>query len=208
MGKEEYAMKKIIGLSMIMIAFLSCVHRQDSFVEQDSLVDLTCPVSNQDLDTLFNGIDYVLLRHGKDNNGHYCFVFQNGRRCLINYEDNYFVDVEESGVDSIRHSLTKEHVFFEERYGCNVEQLKAVIFFCSENNFYSVQKHDDDTHSYTCRTYRSIFFYSKDTSLYIKGKYIELGNHWYTPRKMIEIIQYERQLYERQLKESAHNTNP
>ena len=68
-------MKKIIGLSMIMIAFLSCVHRHDSLVEQDSLVDLTCPVSNQDLDTLFNGIDYVLLRHGKDNNGHYCFSY-------------------------------------------------------------------------------------------------------------------------------------
>ncbi|MBR5027795.1 MAG: hypothetical protein IKX51_01110, partial [Bacteroidales bacterium] len=74
--------------------------------------------------------------------------------------------------------------------------------------FYSVKRHDDDALSYTCRTYQSMFFYSKDTSLYIKEKYIELGNHWYTPRKMIEIIQYERQLYERQLKESAHNTNP
>ena len=169
-------MKKLIGLLLIMVAFLSCVH------QQESLVDLTCPVSNQDMDTLFNGIDYVLLRHGKDTNNIYCFTFQNGRRCFLNYEDDFFVDVEESGVDSVRHSLTKEHVFFEERYGLDIEQIKAVILFCLENNFYSVKRHDDDVHSYTCLTYQSMFFYSNDSTLFSKEKYIELGHRWYTPK--------------------------
>ena len=178
---------KIIGLSLVMFAFITCVHRQDSPVEQDSLVDLTCPVSNQDMDTLFNGIDYFFLRHGYDTNELvYCFNFHNGRRCFIHpgldSEDDFFVDVKESIADSVRHSLTKEHVFFEERYGCDVEQIKEVILFCSENNFYSVQRHDDDSRSYTCRTYRSMFFYSNDSALFSKEKYIELGPHWYTPR--------------------------
>lgn len=185
MGKESQTMKIKIILAVVMFSFSSCVY------QQEPLVNATCPVSDQDVDRLFNGIVMAIFRHSNDtNNLVYCFKFRNDRGCIVsmnrNHGNGFFVDIEENEVDSIKHLLTEEQVYFEERYGCNVEQIQDLVHFCSENNFNSVIRHRNDASplaSYTCHTSRTILFYSKDSTLFNKEMYKELGQHWYTPKR-------------------------
>lgn len=178
-------MKIKIILAMVMFAFLSCDY------QQESLDNVTCPVSNQDVDMLFNGINMAIFRHSNDtNNLVYCFKFRNDRGCIVSvrrdYGNGFFIDIEENGVDSVKHLLTGEQRYFEERYGCNVEQIQDLVHFCSENDFNSVIRHSSDASplaSYTCRTSQTILFYSKDSTLFNKERYKELGQHWYTPKR-------------------------
>lgn len=174
--------KMSLGLIMVLFAFLSCTHRQEA------VRDVTCTTLDQDMDSLFKGIEMTIFRPSRDTiNLVYCFKFQNGRKCIaqmrLDSGNGFFVDVKEHEIDSLKHSFIDEEEYFKEFYGCDVTQIQEMVRFCSENNFYSVTRYNDGinpTARYTCHTPQSVFFYSRDSVFFNEEKYKHLGQHWYT----------------------------
>ena len=175
-------MKTRYGLIVGLFTLFSCIHRQEN------LRDMTSATLDQDMDSLFKGIEMVIFRPSRDTvHLVYCFKFQNGRGCItrmsLDSGHGFFVDIKEHEVDSLKHFFIKKEEYFKECYGCDVTQIQEVIRFCTENNFYSVTRYIDDTcpiARYTCHTPQSVFFYSRDSVFFNEEKYKHLGQHWYT----------------------------
>lgn len=175
--------RKVLTMLAILFALFSCTR------PQETSSNAVTSIPNQDMDSLFNGIEMAIFRPSIDTADLvYCFKFTNGRGCITRMRPDcgygFFIDINEQGIDTLKHSLINENECFKQEYGCDVAQITAVVRFCSKYNFFSVTRHFDKRHStarYTCHTSRSILFYSKDSVFFNENKYRSLGHHWYRP---------------------------
>ena len=175
-------MNKHIGIitGMVFLAlFCSCRN------QNDGRQDIIYTVPDSDMDSLFDSVEQVIYRSGYDtHNFVYCMTFQNGKRCniLINQknDDGFFFNIEENRINPNKRSLNKEKNNFKEEYGCDVEQIKALVQFCQKNNFVFISKYNNNICFHTNQSL--LFFYSKDSAFLDEKKYYSLGQNWFTSR--------------------------
>ncbi len=147
---------------------------------------IKCPVAEQEMDSLFNGIEIVIFRPGYDTiNLVYCVSFKNGRGCIVSMKkdskNGFFCDINNGNIDSHKYSLTEDYVFFKEWYGCDIAQIRAMIYFCKENDLYSVSHYSN--HHITFNSHEMPFFYSKDSLFFNTEMFDVIGQNWYVPRR-------------------------
>lgn len=140
------------------------------------------PVLGQDVDSLFNGVESVIFRHGYDTTSLvYCLTFQNGKRCIVSSDQRlskmFFYEINDKTISPHKRPLKGEHVFFKNNYGCNITQIETLIFFCWRNKFENVTHYNEQY--ITLRSSQMTFFYSKDSMFFNGGKYEKIDSNWY-----------------------------